>query len=85
MLESGVRGQPWSYLKEGARVRVVQGPLQGLTGIVVREKGGDKLIVSVTFLKRSVAAEIDRRCVRPITEPFRTAPEEVLLPRHAAV
>ena len=66
VLESGVMTQPWPYLKEGEMVRVEAGALEGLTGIVVRAKGVDRLIISVTLLMRSVSVEIDRRCVQPL-------------------
>jgi len=66
VLKSGVAAQPWPYLKVGERVQVEAGPLQGLNGIVTREKGIDRLIVSVTLLMRSVSIEIDRSWITPL-------------------
>jgi transcriptional antiterminator NusG len=63
--ESGLATHPYPYLAAGERVRVEAGPLEGLTGIVLREKGYDRLIVSVSLLMRSVSVEIDRNCVKP--------------------
>jgi transcription antitermination factor NusG len=68
VLESKAPSLPWSYLREGERVTVMAGPLTGLTGIVVREKGCDRLVISITLLMRSVAVEIDRRCVKPVND-----------------
>jgi hypothetical protein len=40
-----------------------------LTGIVVRTKGLDRLIISVSLLMRSVSVEIDRMEVKPLGRP----------------
>jgi transcription antitermination factor NusG len=55
--------QPWNYLNNGDVVRITKGPLQGLTGIVVRDGRQDRLVISVTLLKRSVAVDIDRNSI----------------------
>ena len=73
LAESGAKTQPWPYLRGGALVRVVAGPLDGLTGIVVRAKGCERLIVSITLLMRSVSVEIDGRCVKPLVGPEQVA------------
>jgi len=49
-------------------VRVESGPLEGLVGIVLRIKGTDRLVVSVSILMRSVSVEINRTCVRPLRD-----------------
>lgn len=51
--------QPHRYLQRGQRVRVLSGPLAGLTGIVVREKKTTRLVVSLELLMRSVSVEFD--------------------------
>jgi transcription antitermination factor NusG len=58
--------QPHPYLAAGETVRVEDGPLAGLTGIILRTKGSDLLVVSVSLLMRSVSVEIDRRYVKPV-------------------
>jgi transcription antitermination factor NusG len=62
----GVTAQPWPFLSQGERVRINSGPLQGLTGIVLREKGQNQLIISVSLLMRSVSVEIDRCLIQPV-------------------
>lgn len=64
---SGLQVSPWPYLERGDLVRVECGPLQGVEGIFVNEKGGCRLVVSVEILRRSVAVEVDREWVRPIS------------------
>jgi len=51
---------PWPYLKVGHVARIEDGPLTGLTGIVVKINRDLKLVLSVTLLQRSVAVEVDR-------------------------
>jgi transcription antitermination factor NusG len=63
---SGIAARPWPYLQTGAIVRIEDGALEGLTGIIVREKGVDRLIVSVSLLMRSVSVEVSRCAVKPI-------------------
>jgi transcription antitermination factor NusG len=63
---SGVPLVPWQYLGPGDRVAIVDGPFRGLTGTILRVKGSLRLVVSVTFLRQSVAAEIDREIVAPL-------------------
>jgi len=51
--------EPWEFLQSGDVVRVVQGPLRGYGGIVVRTKNQTRLVICVSLLYRSVAVEID--------------------------
>jgi len=51
---------PYPYLREGQRVRITDGPLADVEGILVR--GNPKkglLVVSVELLRRSVAVHLD--------------------------
>jgi transcription antitermination factor NusG len=66
-VNSGQPLRPWPYIKVGQRVEIERGPLQGLSGIVLRVKNVDRLIISVSLLMRSVAVEIDQELVHPIT------------------
>lgn len=51
--------EPHPFLKCGERVRVRQGPLEGVEGVLVRKKKLHRLILSVEMLAQSVAVEID--------------------------
>lgn len=66
ILGSGLESVPWPFLDTGQRVRIEDGPLYGLEGILTGFRSELRLIVSVTLLQRSVAVEIDRRWIRPI-------------------
>jgi transcription antitermination factor NusG len=63
---SGLASVPWPYAKVGDRVRVTRGALEGVEGVLIREKNEYRFIVSIDLLQRSVATEIDRDWVEPI-------------------
>jgi transcription antitermination factor NusG len=60
LVHSGVDALPHVYLREGQRVRIVGGPLDGLLALLVRHRPNKGLVVlSVHLLQRSVAVEVD--------------------------
>lgn len=61
--ESSLSASPWPYVEVGQVATVGEGPLKGVTGIVMRIKSEVKLILSVNLLRRSVAVEIDRNWI----------------------
>jgi transcription antitermination factor NusG len=73
--KSGLSTIPWPYLQVGNVARIEDGPLQGMTGIVVRIKSGLKLVLSVNLLQRSVAVEINGEWVRPLSLKPRSSGE----------
>ena len=66
LVDSDLPRQPWPFLKVGQRVRIECGALAGLEGILLQVKGRDRIILSVSLLQRSVAAEIESSWVTPI-------------------
>lgn len=64
-LASGVHAEPHPYVTVGRRVRVMQGPLAGLEGIVQRARGGTRVVVSLELIQRSVAVEINASDLEP--------------------
>ena len=67
MVDSGVLLKPWPFLQVGQAVLIEHGPLAGLEGILDSCKGRERLVVSVTLLRRSVSTEIERDWIRPIS------------------
>ena len=68
LIKNGVAVTPCPYLKEGMRVRVVNGPLIGIEGIFVKaQPQKHRLVLSVDLIKESVSVEIDELDVEPIT------------------
>jgi len=68
VIQSGIACKPYPRLRTGQRVRVEDGALQGLTGVVMKHKDDYRLIISVTLLMRSVSVEIDRSWLKPIAD-----------------
>ncbi|MCK4376444.1 MAG: UpxY family transcription antiterminator [Candidatus Brocadiae bacterium] len=64
LVASGVRVAPWPYLKPGQLVRVIDGPLRGIQGTLIRKGRRHLLVISVNLLGRSVAAEVAAGAVR---------------------
>lgn len=54
----GIPAHSHPFLREGERVAITEGPLAGMKGIVVTEKGALRIVVSIDLLQRSVLLEI---------------------------
>ena len=79
-VKSGLPSQPCPFLKIGQRVRIDDGPLCGLEGVLLDFKGHHRLVLSVTLLQRSIAVQVEDAWVTPIlqisrvhTGPVRTS------------
>ena len=59
--------EPHPYLTAGARVRILQGPLAGTAGILVRRKNSCRVVLSVDLIARSVAVEVDATGLAPFS------------------
>jgi transcription antitermination factor NusG len=85
VLDTGLPVLAHSFLREGHRVRIIQGPLAGVEGILVHNnphKG--LLVVSVELLQRSVAVEVDCTFVAPVSAPVPAAAPALLRTRTAS-
>ena len=65
-IRSGLSTEPCPFLEVGQRVRLEEGPLAGLEGILAGTSKQQRLIVSVTLLQRSVAVAIERDWAAPL-------------------
>ena len=68
MIGSGLCVQPWPLLSVGSKVLIERGPLAGIEGVLLNADKRYRLVVSVSLLQRSVAVEIDRDWIRPISK-----------------
>jgi transcription antitermination factor NusG len=66
IVESKLQAEPHDFLQVGERVQIEQGPLRGLTGILLAIENQHRLVVGVTLLKRSVAVGIEEGWAVPI-------------------
>ena len=69
-LRAGITGalrfEPHPYLTAGKRVRILYGPLAGMTGILVRRKNSCRVVLSVDLIARSVAVEVEAEDIERI-------------------
>lgn len=65
-LAAGVLAEPHPFLTVGTRVRVRQGPLTDLEGVLLRKHGHTRLIVSVDMIQRSIALHVEACDVEPL-------------------
>ncbi|MGA7991122.1 MAG: transcription termination/antitermination NusG family protein [Thermoanaerobaculia bacterium] len=63
--ETGAPLIPFPWLGPGDAVRIEEGPFRGYFGVIEREKGAQRLIVSISMLRRSVAVELERESLAP--------------------
>jgi len=69
VVESGARVEAHPYLKCGNWVRVKNGPLTGIEGILVRKKNISRLVLSVEILGTAAAIEVAALQVEAINTP----------------
>jgi len=59
----------YPYLRTGMYVRVVNGPLCGCEGILVRKRTGkSRLVVAIDIIQQAVCVELNEEDVEPISE-----------------
>ncbi len=58
--------EPHAYLTVGQKVRIKAGPLENMTGILVRHAGGLRVVISVELIRQAAAVEVDADDVEPI-------------------
>jgi len=65
-LNKGVLAEPYPYLTVGTRVEVRNGPLRGMTGILLRRQNKWRVVISVDLIKHSMSVEIEASDVVPM-------------------
>ncbi|HUF09865.1 MAG TPA: transcription termination/antitermination NusG family protein [Rhodothermales bacterium] len=60
---------PWPEVAAGDEVRICEGLFCGYRGVVLREKGLVRLVVSITALRQSVSVELGREVVALESRP----------------
>jgi len=51
--------EPHPYLSVGERVRIINGAMMGMEGILVRRKNAFRVVITLEMIRQSVAAEVD--------------------------
>lgn len=68
-LRAGVQAfncEPHPYLVVGEKARIKKGPLEGFEGVLVRKKGGLRVVISLELIMKSIAIEVDATEVEPV-------------------
>lgn len=65
-LALGIHVKPHSFLTIGRRVRVKNGPLAGLQGILKKRKNRTRLVVSIELIQRAIAVEMREADLEPV-------------------
>ena len=58
--------EPFPNLVIGQRVRIKTGSLSGLSGVLLRNANGLRVVLTVELIQQSVAVEVDAADVEPI-------------------
>jgi len=66
MVSTGMRVEPCPYLEVGQLVRIEDGALSGIEGVLTSIRGTRRIVISISLLRRSVALEIDRSVVSSV-------------------
>lgn len=62
--KQGVDQHP--YLKEGQRVKIVNGPLSGVCGILISKENEHKVVVGVDILQKGVGVKVHITDIEPL-------------------
>ena len=65
-LNRGVLAEPYRYLTAGTRVEIRNGPMQGMTGILLRRQYKCRVVISVDLIMRSMAVQVEADDVVPV-------------------
>jgi transcription antitermination factor NusG len=67
LLDSRLTYKEHSYFVEGALVKVMRGPLIGLTGQFVRESGQGCIVIRINLIQRAAAVHVNFADCAPAT------------------
>ncbi len=66
ILECKYEPEPYQYLRSGDKVEVVSGPLRGIKGFLVEERGKRVVVVSITAIQQSISIQVERALIRTV-------------------
>ena len=67
LVESELKYDPCPLLSEGMMVEVIDGPLQGVTGRLMRKGTRARLFLAVNLINQAVSVEVHAADVRPLS------------------
>jgi transcription antitermination factor NusG len=63
---ASLKAEPHPYLNNGDAVRIVAGPLVGMTGILTRRKQEYRVVLSIEAIMRSIVVEVSEFEIEPM-------------------
>jgi transcription termination/antitermination protein NusG len=66
LADSGLDPDPRPFLAEGQWVRVMEGPFEGVEGIVVEQRGRKRVLVGLAAIGQGLEIDIDTRLLKAI-------------------
>ena len=64
--------EPHPFLKAGERVLIRKGPLEGMAGIVIRQKNNVRVVLSIDLIMKSISVEVDANELEVIAQDSST-------------
>ncbi len=74
-----LNAEPHPYLDVGNRARVRRGPLEGMTGFVVRKKNGCRIVLSLELIMRSVSVEVNEHDIEALGHSSSDLPHDTAI------
>ena len=65
MIDGGFTVEQVEYFVKGDEVKVIDGPLKGMDGIVVKVKNENKLVLKVAEIQQAIAVQIHPGYLKP--------------------
>ena len=65
-IDGGYQLTPAEYFVAGNAVEVIEGPMAGVKGIVVKLKGKDRLVIKIDAIQQALSIDIDTRFIKNI-------------------
>ena len=66
LAELGLEPDPRPFLTEGQWVRVLEGPFEGVEGVVVERRGRKRVLVGLAAIGQGLEIDIDTRLLKPV-------------------
>ena len=65
-IDGGYQLVPAEYFSAGNAVEVIEGPMAGVKGIVVKLKGKDRLVIKIDAIQQALSIDIDTSFIKNI-------------------
>ena len=60
-----INAEPHPFLRTGEKVLIRNGPLKGMTGVVVRQKNTVRVVLTLELIMKAISVEVDAKDLAP--------------------